>query len=550
MNLKRLGMIAVMALCALILVPAVFAEGSKENSQAASVGFASKGLPITKEKVTLHFIGMNMNSTRIGRWDESDMMKWLEEKTNVHIIWDQIPQTEWKEKKNLIVASGQLPDAFVAPLTLTADDASKYGADGALIPLDSLLAKYAPTVTGIMKQYPTYDPFVRSLDGKIYALAWLQDLGFDSFSASILKKDWMDKLGLKMPATTEEFYKLLKTFKDKDPAGNGKTIPFSFLYQENAAVNREVKREFEWFFMIWGVPENPRHIAIDDSGKVIFTADKQGFKDTIKYLNRLYSEGLIDKEIFTQDRTLLTNKIRGLTVGGYTDYRLKTSMASEEIQSQFVTMPPLKGPSGQQKWLRASVGMSEGAFAITKACKYPEVAVRWLDYINEPEINIQMAYGMFKPEGYNGGEAQVPSKAEPGKWDVNTSSRPKDVQPSDWPMTAPIAESPILTSRAVIDKYLATKPSNVAKQEVCDIYRPFLTKYPYNYPWRFTTTEIDDLALLQTDLLNYIFKTEAKWIAEGGIDAEWNAYLAQLKTLKVDEYLKMYQTAYARTAKK
>ena len=553
-GLKKLGFFAIVALLALALIPPAFASGTTEGgavkSESSKVGLTAKGLPIVKQKVTLTFAGLNMNPTRVGKMDETEMMKWLEEKTNVKIVWNLIPQNEWKEKKNLIIASQQLPDGFMGPLSLSSDEAQKFGADGVLIPLDGLLKKYAPTVLGIMEEYPTYAPFVRSLDGKIYALAWLQDLGFDSFSGAIINKNWLDKLGLKVPATTEEFYQVLKAFKEKDPAGEGKTIPFSFLYQESPAINREVKREFEWVFMAFGVPENPRHIMIDDSGQVIFTADKPGFKDAIKYLNRLYSEKLIDQEMFTQDRTLLTNKIRALKVGAYTDYRLKTSMAVEEIQNQFTFIPPLAGPKGDRKWLRAAIGMSEGAFALTNVCKYPEVAVRWLDYINEPEINIQMAYGMFKPEGWFESEAMVPSKTEPGKYDVNTALRPKTVQPSDWPFSSPIAQSPILTARWVIDKYCAVKPSNVAKLETCDVYRPFLTKYPYNYPFRFTVAEIDELSLMQTDLLSYILKTEAGWIANGGIDEQWDAYLAQLKNLKVDKYVEMYKTSYARSKKK
>ena len=551
--LKKLGLFAILALMTLALIPAAFATGTAEGtvkSESSKVGLTEKGLPIVKQKVTLNFVGMNMNPTRVGKFDQTEMMKLLEEKTNVQIVWDMIPQKEWAEKKSLLIASQQLPDGFMAPLTLTSDEAAKFGADGVLIPLDDLLAKYAPTVTGIMKDYPTYGPFVRSLDGKIYALAWMQDLGFDSFSAAIINKEWLDKLSLKVPTTTEEFYQVLKAFKDKDAAGNGKTIPFSFLYQESQAINREVKREFEWVFLAFGVPENPRHIAIDDNGQLIFTADKPGFKDAIKYLNRLYSEGLIDQEMFTQDRTLLTNKIRALNVGAYTDYRLKTSMVTEEIQGKFTFIPPLKGPKGDQKWLRAAIGMSEGAFSLTSACKYPEVAIRWLDYINEPENNIQMAYGMFKPEGWDQSEAMVPSKAEPGKWDVNTALRPKTVQASDWPFSSPIATSPILTARWVIDKFSATKPSNVAKNEACDVYRPYLTKYPYNYPFRFNVTEIEDLALMQTDLINYITKTEADWIANGKIDEGWDNYLAQLKNLKVDKYLEMYKASYARSVKK
>ncbi len=508
-------------------------------------------MPIVKDKITLNFVGMNMNTTRVGRHDETDMMKKLEQDTNIKIVWEMIPQASWKEKKNLMIASRQLPDAFMGPLSLNADEIQKFGADGVLIPLDKLLAEYAPTITGVMKDYPLYDTYTRSLDGKIYALARMEDLGFDSLSTSVIRKEWLDKLGLKMPTTTEEFRNVLREFKAKDPAGNGKTIPFSFLYQEGPDINREVKREHEWIFAAFGVYDNPKHVAIDDNGQMVFTADKDRYKEAVKYLNSLYSEGLIDKEVFTQDRTLLTNKVRNqLNVGVYTDYRMKESFVTKEIEDKFAIMPPLKGPHGDQKWLRATTGLSDGAFAITSACKYPEAAIRWVDHINEPELNIQMSYGMFKEEGYNKSEALVPSKAQPGKYDVNTGSRPKEVNASDWPFSSPIAVSPTLTSKKLIDKYLADKPSNVAKNEACDVYRPYLTKNPYNYPYRFTVDEIEELSLIQTDLLSYIFKTQAKWISDGGIDAEWDNYLAQLKKLKVDKYLELYKKSYERSLKK
>jgi len=533
-----------------VCMSAAFAGGGKDKKAGEAVSFHETGLPIVDKTVTLNFVGMNMNNTRAGRYDETDMMKELEKETNVHIVWDAIPQTSWKEKKNLLIAGGQLPDGFMGPLSLTAEEIQTLGADGVLIPLDSLIDKYAPNLKKLMAENPTYDPFCRSLDGKIYAVTAMQDQGFDSMSGAVIRKEWLDKLGLAMPQTTEEFYQVLKAFKDKDAAGNGKTIPFSFLYQESPSVNREVKREFEWIFLAFGVMENPKHIAVEDNGEVVFTADKEGFKDAIKYLHRLFAEGLIDPEIFSQDRTLLTNKIRQLNVGCYTDYRLKSSMASEEIQDKFALLPPLKGPSGNQRWLRAISGMNEGAFAITKNCKYPEVAVRWLDTINKPENNIQMAYGMFKPAGWNASDALVPSVKQPGKWDGNVNLRPKTVAPNDWPWSAPVGSSPVVTTKSVIDTYLADRQVTVYKKETCAVYRPYLTKYPYNYPFRFTVDEIEQLDLLQTDLLNYIYKKEALWISKGGIDEEWDQYLAELKKMKVDQYLNFYKTSYVRSLKK
>lgn len=507
---------------------------------------AETTLPLTANTVELTFMGMNMNSTRVGRYDETDMMKYLEEKTNVHIIWDMIPQASWSEKKNLTIAGGELPDGFMGPLSLTADEAQLLGADGVLIPLEELIYEYAPTIQRLIEENPTYRASITSTDGHIYALTAMQDMGFDSFSSSIIRQEWLDALNLPMPSTTEEFYQTLKAFKDNDMAGNGNTIPWTFLYQESADLNREVKREFEWIFQAFGVSENPKHVAINDDGVVEFTAAQEGFKETISYLHRLYTEGLIDPEIFTQDRTMLTNKIRQLNVGCYSDYRYKNSMASTEIQDRFAIMPALTGPHGDKGWLRAVAGMNEGAFALTRACKNPELAIRWLDYVNEPENNIQMLYGMFKPAGWTASEALVPSETEAGKWTDNTALRPADVQLNDWPWSAPIGSSPVISTKEIINQYIATRANNVYKEETCAVYRDDLTKYPYNFPYRFTLDEIEELNLIQLDLTNYVFRTEAAWISEGGVEEQWDSYLAQLKRLGMDRYVELYQTAFNR----
>lgn len=530
----------------MFLTLALWANGKKEVSVKESSDFNSKGLPITNSPSKLTFTGMNMNSTRVGRYDETDMMKALEKDTNVKIEWNMIPQAQWKEKKNLMIASGELPDGIMGPLSITADEAQLLGADGVLIPLEGLIKEYAPNIQAFLDSDPTYKAQVTSPDGHIYALSSLQDMGFDSLSVSIINKKWLDQLGLAVPTTTDELYNVLKAFKEKDPAGGGKTIPFSFLYQESSDLNREVKREFEWIFLAFGVPETPTHIMIEDDGTLIFTADKNAYKDAISYIHKLYSEGLIDPEVFSQDRTLLTNKIRQGNVGLYTDYRLESSMASEDIQGDYMILPPLKGPNGDQRWLRAKAGLSDGAFALTSKCKNPEVAIRWLDYINSPEISIQMLYGMFKPEGWVDSEALVPAPNAPGKYTANTTQRPANINPSDWPWSAPIGSSPVIVSKDTINKYISERINNVNKEKACAVYRPYLTKYPYNYPFRFTTDEIDELNTIQVDLLNYVYQTGAKWIAEGGVENGWDNYIKQLDRLGLKKYVELYQKAYKR----
>jgi len=533
---------------AMILLSAgmLFANGQSDQAAAKSSGFNETGMPILNEKAEFDFMGILMNNSRQGRHDQTDFMLWMEEQTNMKVNWTLIPSDSWQEKKNLVVASGDLPDAFHATKSLSSDEIQKFGADGVIIPLDDLINKYAPNIKSRMD--PMYEAFSRSLDGNLYALSTIQDLGFDSLNASIIKTEWLDKLGLKMPTTTEEFYQVLKAFKTQDPNGNGiaDEIPWSFLYVENPPI-REVKREHYWIFPAFGVQDNPLHVTIQDNGKLMFTANTEEWKAAVKYLNRLYSEGLIDPEVFSQDRATLTNKVRNqLTVGAYTDYRYKQSIASPEVEDKFALMPALTGPKGDKGWMRALLSFNEGAFAITSSCEQPEALMRWVDFFNTPENSVQVAYGMFKPAGWSESEALVPSVKQPGLWDVNTSLRPADVKPSEWPFSSPIAVGVSLLTKELNDKYLAEKASTIAKLETCEVYRPYLSKYPYNYPFKFSSEEIEELSLIQADLLNFIYTTEAKWIVSGFSDAEWKTYKDQLKKLGIDRYLELYNTAYNR----
>ena len=173
-------------LLAILLVLTLFftfayAKGAKETEPSESTtleGFNEVGLPIVEEIYTLNFTGMNMNSTRVGRYDETDMMLKLQADTNVKIVWNMIPQASWKEKKNLIIASGELPDGFMGPTSLTADEAQQLGAEGVLIPLEDLIKKYAPNIQAILILIHVQGSSNNQM--VIYALSSWQDMGFDS----------------------------------------------------------------------------------------------------------------------------------------------------------------------------------------------------------------------------------------------------------------------------------------------------------------------------------------------------------------------------------
>ena len=62
----------------------------------------------------------------------------------------------------------------------------------------------------------------------------------------------------------------------------------------------------------------------------------------------------------------------------------------------------------------------------------------------------------------------------------------------------------------------------------------------------FTEEEIDEISILQTDIDSYVLQKYASWIVDGGVDNDWSAFQAKLKTMGVDKYIAIYQTALDR----
>lgn len=62
----------------------------------------------------------------------------------------------------------------------------------------------------------------------------------------------------------------------------------------------------------------------------------------------------------------------------------------------------------------------------------------------------------------------------------------------------------------------------------------------------FTNEENEERPTLTTDIDKYVESTRAKWITEGGIDEEWDAYVEQLNAMGLERLIEIYTDAYER----
>lgn len=507
---------------------------AKETVAAENTNnFNETGLPIVNEPVSVTLAAITSKNKN---FEELEYFKQLEEKTNVDINWNMNAKEGWDEKKSLMFAGNNLPDAFYGYEILTEIDVIKYASQGILIPLNDLIDQYAPNLKHAMEVYPTLEAQITAPDGNIYSLPTFTSLDPATYSKLFINKNWLDQLGLEVPETLDEFEAVLKEFKEHDMNGNGDAsdeIPFTFRSQDLRQQNLAP------MFGSWGQVDDYTHFIVQD-GKVIYTAQTEPWKEGIQYFNKLYTEGLMDPEGFTHDFNVYVAKIQDPSkiIGAFLGWSCNSTAGPN--RDDFVPLAPLKGPKGQQLWANSPSKIScKSAFAITKEAKNPEIIMRWIDESYEPENSLQVNQGLF---GYSlektdeGGYRYLP--VPEGKLQ---SELIHDYGPGTDGVFGVIPEvadklelNANLKERAALDEFYA--PYNVPLENV----------YPSVL---FDIDEIDRISVLKTDIDAYVEQNYANWISKGGIEEEWDAYLEKLKTLHVDEYIEIYQQAYDRYAK-
>jgi len=370
-----------------------------------------------------------------------------------------------------------------------------------------------------------------SPDGKMYNLFSFSDAYHQDFGDMIyVNREWLQAAGLKMPTTTEEYYQMLKTFKAKDMNGNGKAdeIPFTLVFYTKNANWADLN-----FFGSFGLQmDNNANFFAVEKGKVVWEPSLVGFKNTLKYLNKLYSEGLLDQESYIQDRSQMQAKgaATPVVLGSYVSWF--ASNVGGKNAGLYDTMGPLKGPEGFQfsNWHPRAM-MGGGAGVITNKAKSPEAAIRWLDYLLTPDINFQMSYGA---------EGEGTQKGADGIWRV--LAPPAGVSPELLRMTT----SPHHIIKLAPDRIKREMPAHFdlkdkMKREAFLPNAPVDRVLPVFY---FSKEDQEVIDSLYPDIKSYTDQKWAEWVMKGTIDAEWDTFLKQLNTMGLPKVLAIYQKGY------
>ena len=350
------------------------------NKQPGASGSSGQSAP-AEISVEVFDRGTGVDATK-NNWTDW-IQKHLLEDENIRISFVSVPRNDEVPALNNMMAAGNPPDICFTYNTELINNFRDLGG----------LFDMAPKAEELMRDLKAFlgpDPMLagqsliyRNQDRSTKEMYYFPARRiFQGRYSTFIRKDWLDKLGLPMPTTTEEYYDALLAFKEKDPGGIGSSNVIPYVTSKNVVIR--VANLIE-SFIDRDLNEKDRWVNTVADRSFL----QPGYKEGVRFLNRMYHAGLLfsDFPIYPTD-DVIEDMARAGRAGSFSGnydspYRgaitvlhdLQTNVGSDAM---IVPIDPFTDSSGKvTKYSYDAAGMY---IFIPKAAKYPEAAMRYLNW--------------------------------------------------------------------------------------------------------------------------------------------------------------------------
>lgn len=313
--------------------------------------------------------------------------KWISDEfgkaNNINIEFYPIPRSQEVEQINMLMASKDAPD-----IVLTYDQAVfyNYAKSGGLTEVGQYLDKY-PRLKEFMGdrwKYTTYNDKVYGVPTKRVS---------EGMFCSYIRADWLKKLGLGIPETTDELYTALKAFKEKDPGGVGESI-VPFMLSAASFSDEAWQQNTLPLVMSFVEPMS------EEEWYTLPQIQYPGYKEGVRYLNKLYREGIIEQDFALQTNWNKFDENIAAGRGGFythnTLYQITMNGAYSMLKknnpdAELVAIDPFANKQGKRPKWRGFMG--GGYMMIPSFSDSAEEAIKYLDWMADPKVGFTLLNG-------------------------------------------------------------------------------------------------------------------------------------------------------------
>lgn len=319
---------------------------------------------------------------------ETPFGKAWQEQTGVTI---EVIQLADGDAMNLLFAGGDLPDLIWHNFNGYSGGPAKAIKDKIIEPLNDY-TEYLPDMMEALNSDPDFIKAATTDDGDIVGGPFARSAEILKTSAGMMiRQDWLDELNLEVPQTPDEVYEVLKAFKEEKGAEAPLSLNGSFWLKSIALGHGLITSPF-------GLPKANLY-QVD--GTVHYGFYEQEYKDVLAWLNKLYTDGLLDANFQTVDlatvNSNIMNGVAGMTVGstgGNMGTYLNT-MKETDPNYNLTGMAPLVANKGDMPMSTHYDNAVTGAFLVmTPNCKDKEAAAKFINYGYTEEGHLLMNFGI------------------------------------------------------------------------------------------------------------------------------------------------------------
>lgn len=395
-------------------------QDNENGSKPAESPTASTAPSATEDSGKVSDVPVTFSVLWNGEYNEDfKMIKKMTELTNVSLSVEGIPGADYDTKREVVMASGKMPD--IVTRTKSSNSIDALGMSGKLLAVDKYLDKL-PHFMAKLKEIGCESIITdnTAADGHMYQFPTSIQEVMNNSKQTMIRKDVFDELGIPVPTTWDEMYDACVKIKEKYPD----VYPMQIVYGMGNLLD-EIAPAFG-IKAGWGAGRN--NFCYDaSSDNWFFAPTSDQYKAMLQYLNKCYANGILDKEFTTMDGTQFGENMS--TNKGFVDVAnwLGCETASEDTlhkdgttNADWQPIYPLAGPSGKPAtsptgWYYQAMVFSAD---LEKSPNF-DTFLKWLDWMYTDEAIDLFQYGVE-------GETYTRTAEGKIKWtdDVKSSTNP------------------------------------------------------------------------------------------------------------------------------
>lgn len=464
-------------------------------------------------------------STSYTNQGEAPFAKEIEKVTGVKVKYMHPAAGSVQEAFNIMLTSGDLPDLIFYPWDNLVGGATKQIADGHILVLNDYMEKYAPNYTKYLKEHPEIDRAVRTENGEYFGFASIAEDKILSTSAGLMmRKDWLDELGMEEPETMDEIYNVLKALKEK----KGVQLPYSGnLYTAG----------------LWGIFTSAYGVLPEfyvKDNKVVFGSAEPGYKEYLTTMNKWYKEGLIDNSFATLDaKTIDSNIMNGFSAmtngsgGGGMGKYLTTAQSKDPNYDLVALKSPVLNKGDKPMCGHYSPPVSGHYTVITTACKNIPAAMKYLDYKYSEEGRMLSNFGIE-------GESYTMVDGEPVYTDLILHN-PEGKSIAQMLAMYRSAGSSVGDARYIMQYYQTEQQRDaLRKWSDSDADKYYLPKI------NIAEDKLTDVSRMATDIITHSQSMTLKFIMGTADLADYDKFVEEMNAMGLQTVLEEYTAALQR----